>query len=82
MALLQDRPVIVTGPGDYVTRSGRRVTIRAIQGPGTFSAKGAVWREFRGRVVPRGYDIWHPSGAHVAVGESGLDIVGPWTGEA
>lgn len=75
VVLLDDLPVVVTGPGDYVTRNGRRVAIREIGGKGTFNAKGAVYREFRGRVVARGLDIWHISGCYRAVGEHGLDIV-------
>ncbi|WP_327210005.1 hypothetical protein [Rhizobium leguminosarum] len=81
VVLLQDLPVVVTGPGDYLTRSGKRVQIREISGKGTFNAKGAVYREFRGRTVARGYDIWHPSGCYRAVGEHGLDIVGPAGGQ-
>lgn len=75
VVLLQDLPVVVTGPGDYLTRNGKRVQIREISGRGSFSAKGAVYREFRGRTVARGHDIWHPSGCYRAVGEHGLDIV-------
>jgi hypothetical protein len=75
--LLSELPVVVTSPGDYLTRSGKRVQIREISGNGSFNAKGAVYREFRGRTVARGFDIWHPSGCYRAVGEHGLDIVGP-----
>lgn len=72
--LLDELPTVVTRP-EYETRDGRRVLIRDISGRGTFSAKGAVYREFRGRTVPRGYDIWHVSGRYRAVGEHPLDIV-------
>lgn len=82
VVLLQDLPVVVTGPGDYVTRNGRRVAIREIGGKGTFNARGAVYREFRGRVVARGLDIWHVSGRYRSLGEHGLDIVGPADGQA
>jgi hypothetical protein len=77
--LLTDLPVIITGPGEYKTRNGKRVNIREISGSGTFAAKGGIYREFRGRTVARGYDIWHVSGCYRAVGEHGLDIVGPAT---
>lgn len=73
--LLDELPTVVTGPGEYETRDGRRVKIREISGRGTFSAEGAVYKEFRGRAVPRGYDIWHVSGRYRAVGEHPLDIV-------
>lgn len=73
--LLDDLPTVVRGPGEYETRDGRRVQIREISGNATFSAKGAVYKEFRGRIVPRGYDIWHVSGRYRAVGEHPLDIV-------
>jgi hypothetical protein len=66
---------IIDGPGQYMTRSGKTVSIHTVSGSGTFSAKGAVHREFRGKIVPRGYDIWAPSGRYRAVGEHGLDIV-------
>lgn len=49
--LLDELPTVVTRPGVYETRDGRRVLIREISGRGTFSAKGAVYREFRGRIV-------------------------------
>lgn len=79
--LLSDLPVIITGPGEYVSRNGKRVTIREISGPSTFAAKGHVWRMFRGKERPRDNDIWHVSGRYQAVGERGKDIVGIWSEE-
>lgn len=72
--------VLIDKPGDYITRDGRRVTIHAItEGHYTFPCKGALWRMYRGELRPRGYDTWMRSGYHLAVGEHGADIVGPWT---
>lgn len=72
-------PIIITGPGDYRTRDGRRVTIHAVKEPGTFAAKGAIWKLFRGKETPRGYDIWHPNGrASLRTVGMKRDIVGRW----
>jgi hypothetical protein len=75
-------PVLVTAPGEYVTRAGHRVTIREVRdgSPGTtsFGATGAVWRERRGVSRPRGVDVWHVSGRHMVLRETDLDIVGPY----
>ena len=43
-------PVIVDGPGAYVTRDGRRVTIYRFGGIGTFNAEGHIWAMFRGEL--------------------------------
>ena len=87
------RPLLITAPGDYVTRDGRRVTIRSITPyapvPGNalrhevtaFEAKGSVWRVFRGAMRPRYYDIWHLSGAYHGQQSQPLDIVGAWVGD-
>jgi len=79
MTTLDELPRVVTGPGDYVTRKGQRVTIHTVSdGPETFRAKGAIWRMFRGKLTSRGYAIWHVSGRYDAVTERTRDIVGPW----
>lgn len=64
---------------DYITRNGSRVTIHDIKEGSSFSAKGNVWRMFRGKYVPRNFAIWKPDGKFLAVGESPLDIVGEWS---
>jgi hypothetical protein len=46
----------------------------------TFDAKGSVWRMFRGKVRPRGLEIWHVSGRRMVLHENHRDIVGAWTG--
>lgn len=82
VVMLNDLPTVVTAPGDYVTRDGRRVTIRTVRqatiGTTSFGAVGAVWSERRGVLRARGYEIWHTSGRHRVLGETGLDLVGPW----
>lgn len=80
---LNSLPTVITGPGEYITRNGGRATIYAIKpfpDPAYigFSAKGSVWRIFRGVFRPRGYDIWHVSGRGYPVKESGRDIVARW----
>jgi len=83
-------PLVITAPGDYVTRAGDRVTIHEIRmyaprphGPlrhavTAFEAKGSLWRTIGKTYRPAEYDVWHLSGHHVAVDDSPLDIVGPW----
>lgn len=77
---LNDLPTIIDGPGDYVSRDGRRVTIRNVrEGPPKttcFQATGSMWKEFRGKMRPRGYNIWHVSGRNLVLVESPKDIVG------
>ena len=71
-------PEVITEPGDYVTRDGRRVTIREIKPGSYFVAKGSIWSLYRGKVRPRGYHIWHKSGRSFPLAECAADIVGPW----
>lgn len=67
---------MITETGDYLTRDGTRVTIFEIRpGTSTFEAKGSVWKMFRGKLRPRGFNIWKTNGQHMAVGEHHLDIV-------
>lgn len=76
-------PVIITEPGDYITRAGARVTIHEIDNgpiPYTFPCKGSVWRMFRGKYMPKGYQIWMRTGFLNPVGMSMHDIVGKWEG--
>lgn len=78
------RPVVITTPGDYVTRDGSRVTIYEITLPPVdptvtkSAASGAVWKMFRGAIRPRGHTIWHICGRFLPLRESRLDIMGPW----
>lgn len=76
-----DLPDVVTEPGDYVTRDGRRATIHTVQddaSPYTFKAKGSIWRLFRGKQRPRGHQIWHKSGRLDMVTEKPGDIIATW----
>lgn len=87
VVLMADLPCIIDEPGDYVTRSGARVTIHEIDSRPEFiargfAAKGSRWRMFRGKVCPRGGDIWHVSGRWSGNGESARDIVGKFRHES
>lgn len=74
-------PVIVSQPGEYLTRDGRRVTVHEVQpkeSPYTFKVKGQLWRMFRGKCAPRGLQVWHVSGRLDMVQEKAGDIVAPY----
>lgn len=78
-----DLPVVIAGPGDYVSRDGRRITIHDVKSPPElgstlFAASGSVWSEFRGAVRPRGYTTWHVSGRRLPLKDTASDIVGRW----
>lgn len=76
---LNDLETIIDGPGTYITRDGRHVNIYAVKSESTgytFRAKGSIFKMFRGKVVPRGYQVWHVSGRLLAVGLSPSDIIG------
>jgi hypothetical protein len=84
VTLLNNLPTIIRFPGDYVTRDGRRVTIREIKenpDPTTtaFGVKGSIWKMFRGKERPRVNNIWHVSGRSLPLDESPADIVGLWS---
>ena len=72
--------MLISETGDYITRNGTRVTIDKIDNKekATANCKGQVWRLFRGKVRPKGYDIWCDNGAYRFIGEHGLDIIGKW----
>lgn len=85
MYMLNDWPPVITSPGDYVTRDGRRVTIATVSPPSfyghattRFTAKGHVWGMFRGKSRPVTSAIWHISGRRVVLHEHATDIVGRW----
>jgi hypothetical protein len=84
ITILNSLPTIVRHPGDYVTRDGRRVTIREIKGEydptaTAFRAKGSIWKMFRGKERPRDLNIWHVSGRNSPLEQSPADIVGLWS---
>lgn len=68
-------PVVVDGPGRYVTRAGYAVVIDRLGG-GTFCWKGTVShpRKCPGKFKEE-YQIWHPSGRCLPINESPDDIV-------
>ena len=72
--------MLILETGDYITRNGCKVTIDKIgdKGRATANCKGAIWRSFRGKIRPRGYDIWCDSGRYLFIGEHPLDIVAKW----
>ncbi len=72
--------MLISKTGDYITRNGSKVTIHTINDKATATAncKGAIWRVFRGKFVPRGYAIWCDSGNYRFLGAHPLDIVGIW----
>lgn len=78
--LLNDLPLVIDQPGDYLDRLGRRVTIHTVRpdphdGQCRFLAKGSPWRKYRGKMRPHGYEIWHLSGRCYPLHESPRDIV-------
>lgn len=74
-------PIIVSAPGEYITRDGRQVTVHEIGETATFCVRGSIWVEFRGKLRPRRHEIWHPNGrVSLTVEGRKRDIVGAWTG--
>lgn len=75
MVPLRLLPLVIDGPGRYLTRSGHVADVDR-EGEGTFSFKGTVWRPRKGNRRPKPeYQIWHRSGRAVAMGEHPDDIV-------
>lgn len=80
---LNELPTVITTPGDYRTRNGRRVTIHGIKPTTTlattaFSADGSVWKTPTQMGINPQYSIWHVSGRHRTWEERGWDIIGKW----
>ena len=73
--LMADLPTLITASGTYLTRDGRVVTIYDVNGTGTFAARGAIHKMFRGKIRPRGYNIWHVSGRFDSIHENARDLV-------
>lgn len=82
-------PLVITEPGDYITRGGLRATVHEIKvyvptplsnlrhEVTVFEAKGTIWYP-SGKSTRPVYNIWHLSGRHAMIEEHPLDIVGPW----
>ncbi len=73
---------IITGPGVYKTRNGKKVTIHEIrQPPGheegntSFPAKGSIWKNEKCIGTNPGFGIWQLNGKYRAIGDHPLDIV-------
>lgn len=80
--MLNRLPTIIDEPGIYLTRTGRRVKIHAVDTRPrpdpevtAFTAKGAIESTLRGKTAFRGFDVWHISGRAFALKESTRDIV-------
>lgn len=81
MSSLDKLLTVIDGPGLYRTRDGRQVVIHSVQPRSTgytFRAKGSIFKMFRGKVVPRGHQVWHVSGRLLPVKISHSDILGKW----
>lgn len=74
-------PVVITKPGEYVTRAGGKAIVHDVKGHSenvtAFAAKGSLVVLFRGKMRPRGLQIWHVSGRAFPLSESPHDIVAP-----
>ncbi|AZU98522.1 hypothetical protein [Acinetobacter phage AbKT21phiIII] len=61
--------------GEYLTRNGTRVTVHDVKEGSSFTVKGSIWKMFRGKYVPRTFNVWMPDGRLLPNTESPLDIV-------
>lgn len=80
-------PIVIDGPGIYLTRDGRRARIHEVKEyqpregepprheVTAFEAKGSAQMLFQGNLVYRGYDCWHVCGRRFPLKESPLDII-------
>lgn len=80
---MNELPTVIDGPGEYRTRSGKRVTIHKVDPTMTLSttaynAKGSVWKTTRKVGLNPEYQIWHISGRCFSFKESGADIISKW----
>lgn len=71
-------PVVITGPGQYRTRSGKRVVIDQYDRPTTSSWPHAGHIIHREKPERTEWQTWQSNGQIGSVGESPLDIVGRW----
>lgn len=72
--------VVITEPGIYITRNGKRARIDNINPNQNMilnghAARGRVERTFRGKLGFRGFEIWHVSGRLQPLEEHPLDII-------
>lgn len=68
-------PVVIDGPGQYLTRGGKRVVIQEHHRDtvSTFKASGSLI--MREKPLRKQWQIWKPNGQFRAIGESEFDIV-------
>jgi len=69
-------PIVIDGPGEYLTRGGGHVLIHDIDGRGTFSCRGSFYRMYRGKYRPKDFGLWHHSGRYRPLAEHSRDIIG------
>lgn len=80
---MNELATVIDGPGEYVMRSGRRVTIHEVK-PAShssateFNAKGSVWRHKDWMGSNPEYQTWHISGRVTTFRELSYDIVAKW----
>lgn len=73
-------PVVVTGPGIYIRRDGKRVEVHTVKpnddlSVTAFTVNGATERMFRGAMRFKGFNIWHVSGRAYGLAEHPSDII-------
>lgn len=79
---MNTKPIVITEPGEYVTRSGKKVNIIRVDDHSDdlsvtrFNCKGDIYTPRPGRSDKREYGIWHQSGSFRAIGTHMNDIVG------
>jgi hypothetical protein len=71
-------PPVITGPGEYRLRNGKRAVIinHARSTVSAFVCEGHVI--VREKPLRREWQTWKPNGQIASLGQSGRDIVGPW----
>jgi hypothetical protein len=81
---LNELSILITEPGDYKIRNGKRVTIHGIKPTHTlattaFTAQGSVWKKPTNMGLNPEYEIWHVSGRCFGHKESPRDILTKWS---
>lgn len=73
---------LIDGPGLYLTRNGRKVTIHEIkfppgyeEGNTCFPAKGSIWKKKNDIGINPPYGIWQLDGKRSIFGDHPLDII-------
>jgi hypothetical protein len=77
---LNELPVLIGEPGEYVCRDGRRVTVHEVKrtkskSTTSFNVVGSLWRRRTAIGKNPHMYIWHVSGFFNVSGENPLDIV-------